>query len=325
MPKVPMKILLDDAAGKNYGIGAYAISNMEQIQGIVEAACRNRSPLIIMVSKKSLKYSSYLPYMIDAAIKENPGIPIAMHLDHGSSFNMCREAVDFGFSSVMIDGTFDDEGKPASFDHNMQITRKVVEYAHERGVSVEGEIGVIGGKEDDLDINIQRFTDPGKVGEFVEFTGVDALAVSIGNIHGLNKFGGEKKIRLDILAEVNRIIPEMPLVLHGASSLPAKYVRKISKYGGKLHNVRGVPVAQIQKAIKLGIRKINIYTDLTLCMAAGLREFLLKNPGVIDPRKYLGISVKEIIKMVSGKIEKFGSKNRAAGILKSYKEDPGQY
>jgi len=307
MSKVPTKILLEDAMKRDYAIGAFAISNMEQIESIVEAAIICKSPLIIMISKKSLKYSKYLAYLIDAVIKENSEIPIAMHLDHSQNFDQCREAIDFGFSSIMIDGTFDEEGKPSSFDYNLKLTKKVVDYAHKFGVSVEGGIGFIGGKEDDMEIDEQRFTDPQKVEEFVEYTGVDALAVSIGNSHGLNKFVGEQQLRFDILAEINERIPKTPLVLHGASSLPEKYIQKIKEYGGSLHQVKGVPIEQIKKSIKLGIKKVNIYTDITLCMIAELREFLLKKPEVIDPREYLGTCRDEIVKLVSNKMTEFGS------------------
>jgi fructose-bisphosphate aldolase, class II len=307
MSKVPTKILLEDAMKRDYAIGAYAISNMEQIESIVEAANICRSPLIIMISKKSLKYSKYLAYLIDAVIKENPGIPIAMHLDHSQNFDQCREAIDFGFSSVMIDGTFDNEGKSSSFDYNLELTKKVVDYARKFGVSVEGEIGFIGGKEDDMEIDGQRFTDPQKVEEFVEYTRIDALAVSIGNSHGLNKFVGEQQLRFDILAEINEKIPKTPLVLHGASSLPEKYIQKIKEYGGSLHQVKGVPIEQVKKSIKLGIKKVNIYTDITLCMIAELREFLSKKPEVIDPREYLGTCRDEIVKLVSNKMAEFGS------------------
>lgn len=311
MPKVSLKILLNDAIKRNYAIGSFAINNIEQLQAIVEAAKRCKSPLIIMISLKSLKYSSYLPYLIDAAIKENPEIPIAMHLDHGSSFEVCKRAIDFGFSSVMIDGTFNEEGQPASFNYNLEITKKVVDYAHKNGVSVEGELGFIGGKEEDLEISKQKFTDPSKAKALVEYTGVDALAVSIGNSHGLNKFEGEQRLRLDILTEINKSIPEVPLVLHGASSLEEKYIKKIAKYSGNLLKVKGVPIEQIKMATKLGIKKVNIYTDITLCMIAAIREFLFKNPEEIDPRKYLGYCREEITQLVSSKMAEFGSINKA--------------
>lgn len=310
MPKVPAKTILDDAMRKKYAVSAFAINNMEQVQSIVEAAHICRSPLIIMISKKSLEYSKYLPYLIDAAIKENPDIPIAMHLDHGKNFEQCREAIDFGFSSVMIDGSFDEEEKPSSYAYNLEVTKSVADYAHKFGVTVEGEIGFIGGKEDDIDIKGHKFTDPRIVKEFVEHTGVDSLAVSIGNSHGLNKFDGEQKLRFDILAEIHKRIPEVPLVLHGASSLPERYIRKITKYGGDLHDTKGVPIEQIKKVIKLGIRKVNIYTDITLCMIAEIRELLLKRPEVIDPREYLGACRKEITRLVINKITEFGSLNK---------------
>jgi len=314
MSKGASKILLDDAVKKNYAVGSFAVNNIEQVHGIIKAARRCSSPLIIMVSMNSLKYSAYIPYLIDGAIKENPDIPIAMHLDHASSFEDCKKAVDFGFTSIMIDGTFDEERKPANFDYNVRITKKVVDYAHKSGVSVEGELGFIGGKEEDMEFGKQKFTDPLKAKEFVELTGVDALAVSIGNSHGLSKFEGEQKLRLDIVKEINDKIPGVPLVLHGASSLPEEYVRLISKYGGSLHDVMGVPIGQINSAIKLGIKKVNIYTDITLCMMASIREFLFKNPEVIDPRKYLGYCINRIAELVSEKIESFGSKNKILNI-----------
>lgn len=310
MSKVPVKIILDDAMRKKYAVSAFAINNMEQIQSIVEAARICRSPLIIMISTKSLKYSKYLPYLIDAAIKENPDMPIAMHLDHGANFEQCREAIDFGFSSVMVDGSFDEEGRPSSYDYNLELTKKVADYAHRFGVTVEGEIGFIGGKEDDIDIKGHKFTDPQIVKEFVEHTGIDSLAVSIGNSHGLNKFDGEQKLRFDILAEIHKRIPEIPLVLHGASSLPEQYIRKITKYGGDLHNTKGVPIEQIKKAIKLGIRKVNIYTDITLCMIAEIRKLLLERPEVTDPREYLGVCQKEITRLAINKFTEFGSVNK---------------
>lgn len=310
MSKVPAKIILDDAVRKKYAVSAFAINNMEQVQSIVEAARICHSPLIIMVSKNSLEYSRYLPYLIDAAIKENPDIPIVMHLDHGKNFEQCREAIDFGFSSVMIDGSFDEEGRPSSHAYNLEVTKSVADYARRSGVTVEGEIGFIGGKEDDIDIKGHKFTDPRMVKEFVEHTGIDSLAVSIGNSHGLNKFDGEQKLRFDILAEIHERIPEIPLVLHGASSLPGQYIEKIAKYGGDLQNTKGVPIEQIKKAIKLGIRKVNIYTDITLCMIAEIRELLFKRPEITDPREYLGACREEITRLAINKITEFGSLNK---------------
>ena len=310
MPKVPVKIILDDAMLGNYAVSAFAVNNMEQIESIVEAARICFSPVIIMISIKSLKYSRYLPYLIDAAIKENPDIPIAMHLDHGVNFKQCKETIDFGFSSVMVDGTFDEEGRPASFDYNLELTKKVADYAHSFGVTVEGEIGFIGGKEDDIDIKGHKFTDPKLVKKFVEYTGIDSLAVSIGNSHGLNKFEGEQKLRFDILAEIHEKIPDIPLVLHGASSLPDEYIQKITEYGGSLRNIKGVPIAQIKQAIKSGVRKVNIYSDLTLCMMAEIRKILLERPEVTDPREYLGVCRKELTRLAINKFTEFGSLNK---------------
>jgi fructose-bisphosphate aldolase class II len=310
MPKVSAKTILDDAMQKKYAVSAFAVNNMEQIQSIVEAACKARSPIIIMISKKSLKYSSYLPYLMDAAIKENPDIPIAMHLDHGENFEQCKKAIDFGFSSLMVDGSFDEEGQPSSYEYNLELTKKVTDYAHRFGASVEGEIGFIGGKEDDIDIKGHKFTDPAIVKEYVKYTGVDSLAVSIGNSHGLYKFSGKQELRFDILTEIHKRIPDIPLVLHGASSLPEKYVAKITKYGGVLRDIKGVPIDQIKDAIELGVRKVNIYTDIILCMIAEIRGLLISKPEVIDPREYLGVCREEITRLALEKMKKFGSANR---------------
>jgi len=310
MPKVPVKIILDDAMQGKYAASAFAVNNMEQIESIVEAARICHSPVIIMISIKSLRYSHYLPYLIDAAIKENPDIPIAMHLDHGVSFKQCKEAIDFGFSSVMVDGSFDEEGRPASFEYNLELTKKVADYARGFGVTVEGEIGFIGGKEDDIDIMGHKFTDPSIVKKFVEYTKIDSLAVSIGNSHGLNKFDGEQKLRLDILSEIHANIPQIPLVLHGASSLPDQYIKKIAEYGGNLRNTKGVPMEQIKQAVKSGIRKVNIYSDITLCMIAEIRKILLERPEVTDPREYLGACRKEITRLAINKFTEFGSINK---------------
>jgi len=310
MSKVTVKKMLDDAMQKKYAISAFAINNMEQIQGIVEAAHICHSPLILMISKKSLEYCSYIPYLMDAAIKENPDIPIAMHLDHGTDFEQCRRAIDFGFSSVMIDGSINEEGRPSNYKYNLELTRKVTDYAHGSGVTVEGEIGVMGGKEDDADIKEHKFTDPRMVNEFVEYTGIDSLAISIGNSHGLNKFDGEQKLKFDILEEIHERIPDMPLVLHGASSLPEEYIQKIAKYGGDLRNTKGVPIEQIKRAIKSGIRKVNIYSDITLCMIAEIRKILLERPEITDPRQYLGACREEITKLAINKMTEFGSLNK---------------
>lgn len=310
MSKVTVKKMLDDAMQKKYAVSGFAINNMEQIQGIVEAARICHSPLILMISKKSLEYCRYIPYLMDAAIKESPDIPIAMHLDHGTNYEQCRKAIDFGFSSVMIDGSINEEGLPSSYIYNLELTKKVADYAHESGVTVEGEIGVIGGKEDDIDIKGHKFTDPRMVKKFVEYTGIDSLAISIGNSHGLYKFDGEQKLRFDILEEIHERIPEMPLVLHGASSLPKEYIQKIIKYGGDLHDLKGVPIEQIKRAIQSGIRKVNIYSDITLCMIAEIRKILLKKPEITDPRQYLGACREEITKLAINKMTEFGSLNK---------------
>ncbi len=296
----------------NYAIGAFNINNMEIIQGIVEAAREKKSPVILQVSSSAIKYANvvYLKKMLEAAVECNKeagaDIPIALHLDHGPDFETCKMCIDSGFTSVMIDGS------KYSFDENVALTKKVVEYAHPRGVVVEAELGKLAGVEDDVNVKEDdaMYTSPKQAVEFVEKTGCDSLAIAIGTSHGAYKFKGEPRLRFDILKEISDLMPNYPLVLHGASSVPQEFVEKCNKYGGNIPGARGVPEDMLRQASKLGICKINVDSDIRLAMTASIRECFVETPEVFDPRKYLGLARTEVKKMVISKIENaLGSEN----------------
>jgi len=320
MPLVPMKQLLDEAQKKGYGVGAYNVNNMEQIQAIMRAARETKSPVILQASKGALEYTSmtYIKYLIKAAEEENPEIPIAMHLDHGPDFNLCKKAIELGFTSVMIDGSIDyavkdEKGKhPArSFEDNIKVTKEVVDYAHKFGVSVEGELGTLGGIEDETVASKVLLTDPEQVKEFIAKTGVDALAVAIGTSHGAFKFKAAPKLAMDLIPKIKANSGKTALVMHGSSSVPQELVDKINKYGGKLEKTMGVPIEEIQKAIKLGVSKINIDTDGRLAFTSALREAFAESPKEFDQRKYLGKGREAIYKVVKGRMEAFGTAGHA--------------
>jgi len=280
MPLVPMRQILDEAAKGGYGVGAFNVNNMEQIQAIMAAAKETQSPVIIQASHGALKYSNmvYLKHLMQAAVEENPEIPVAMHLDHGPDIKTVKEAIALGFSSVMIDGSIDYAVKdasgahpPRSFEDNVRVTKEVVKYAHARGVTVEGELGTLGGIEDDTQATAVDLTDPDQCEEFVEKTGVDALAIAIGASHGAYKFKAEPKLAMDLVTEIHNRIPNVRLVMHGSSSVPQELVDEVNKYGGKLEKTMGVPVKAIQEAIKRGISKINVDTDGRLVVTAAIR------------------------------------------------------
>jgi fructose-bisphosphate aldolase class II len=309
MALVSTKQILDKAMKHNYGVGAYNVNNMEQIQAIMLAAKTTQSPVIIQASKGALKYSSfiYLSYLMKAAIIDNPDIPVAMHLDHGNSLQAIIEAINLGFSSVMIDGSLLEDGKtPSTYDYNVKVTKSVVEYAHKHGISVEAEIGTLGGIEDGIGSKNGKsnLTNPKEAKNFVEETGVDSLAISIGTSHGAYKFKGEAKLAFNILQEVRSLI-KIPIVLHGASSVPKYLVDEVNKYGGRLPGAAGVPITSIQKAIQLGISKINVDTDGRLVMTAAIRKFLLEHPEKFDPRDYLSVARTELTKLISSKMKDF--------------------
>ena len=303
-------------AGK-YAIPAYNFNNMEQLQGIITGCVETCSPVIMQVSGSARKYAnpSFLPHMVRGAVKMavdmGVAIPIALHLDHGDSFELAKACIDSGFSSVMLDGSHH------SFDQNADLTRQVVEYAHERDVTVEGELGVLAGVEDEVSSETSHYTKPEEVEAFVEKTGVDSLAISIGTSHGAYKFKikpGEQvpSLRFDILEEVEKRVPGFPIVLHGASSVVPEYVQMINRFGGKMEDAVGNPEEQLRKAAGSAVCKINIDSDGRLAMTAVIRQVFSENPSEFDPRKYLGPARDELIKMVKHKNEHvLGSANKA--------------
>ncbi len=284
MPLVNTKEMLNKAYKGGYAIGAFNVNNMETIQGIVEAAKEEKAPLILQVSSGARKYANprYLKKLVEAAV-EDSGLPIALHLDHGDSFELCKAAIDDGFTSVMIDKSH------CPFEENIRITKQVVEYAHARGVTVEAELGRLAGVEDDVNVASDHasYTDPSEVHEFVTRTGVDSLAIAIGTSHGAFKFKGEAKLRYDILEEVSKRLPGFPIVLHGASSVLQGYVDIITKYGGSMAGAKGVPEDMLRKAASMAVCKINIDSDLRMAFTAAVRKHFAENPADFDPRQYL--------------------------------------
>lgn len=284
----------------DYAIGAFNVNNMEIIQGIVDAAQEENSSLILQVSAGARKYAKapYLMKLVEAAILDT-GVDVALHLDHGEDFEICKKCIDDGFTSVMIDGS------KHPFEENIALTKKVVDYAHEKGVVVEAELGKLAGVEDDIKVDARSatFTDPEEAKEFVERTGVDSLAIAIGTSHGAYKFKGTPYLDFERLKEIHCIIPDTPLVLHGASTVIPEFVDKCNQYGGEIPGARGVPEDMITEAVKHGVCKVNIDTDLRLAMTAEVRKFLVENPGEFDPRKYLGPARAAIKDMVKHKIK----------------------
>lgn len=286
-------------AGK-YAIGAYNVNNMEILQGIAEAAEETRSPIILQVSAGARKYANqtYLIKLVEAALATTT-VPIALHLDHGADFEICKACIDGGFSSVMIDGS------RFPLEENIRVTKEVVDYAHKHGVSVEAELGKLAGVEDDVKVHAKdsTYTDPAEAVRFVKETGCDSLAVAIGTSHGAYKFSGEAKLDFERLAEIKKALedvgfPDYPLVLHGSSSVPAEFVAKCNKFGGQLPNAQGVPEDMLNYASKHGVAKINIDTDLRLAMTSTIREFFVEHPEKFDPREYMGpgrTAVKEMV------------------------------
>ena len=289
----------------NYAIGAFNVNNMEIIQGIMEAAKENNSPVILQVSAGARKYANpiYLKKLVEAAIEVNKqegvDIPVALHLDHGADFEICKSCIDSGFTSVMIDGS------KYSFEENVELTKKVVEYAHARGVVVEAEIGKLAGVEDDVNVSDSdaMYTDPDEAVEFVKQTGCDSLAIAIGTSHGAYKFKGEAKLRYDILEKISEKLPGFPIVLHGASSVPQEFVKMCNEYGGNIPGAKGVPEEMLKKAGEMAVCKINIDSDIRLALTANIRECFVKKPEVFDPREYLGQAREAVKNMVSHKIK----------------------
>ena len=280
-----------------YAIGAFNVNNMEIIQGIVDAAAEEKAPLILQVSAGARKYAkhAYLMKLVEAAM-EDTGIDLALHLDHGENFEICKSCIDGGFSSVMIDGS------AHSFEDNIKITKEVVEYAHAHGVTVEGELGRLAGVEDDVKVSAadSSYTDPAQVEEFVSRTGVDSLAIAIGTSHGAYKFkpGTKPQLRFDILEEVAQRLPGFPIVLHGASSVMQEYVKIVNDFGGAMPDAIGVPEEMLRQAASMAVCKINIDSDLRLAMTASVRKHLAEHPDHFDPRQYLGdgrAAIKEVV------------------------------
>ncbi len=286
MPLVTSKEMFQKAYEGGYAVGAFNVNNMEIIQGITEAAAQEKAPLILQVSAGARKYAKhvYLMKLVEAAL-EDTGLPICLHLDHGDGFEICKACVDGGFTSVMIDGS------KYSFEENIALTKQVVDYAHDKGVVVEGELGRLAGVEDEVNVSAadSSYTDPAQVEEFVSRTGVDSLAIAIGTSHGAYKFkpGTKPQLRFDILEEVGRRLPGFPIVLHGASSVMQEYVAIVNEFGGQMPGAIGVPEDMLRKASSMAVCKINIDSDLRLAMTASVRRHLAQHPDHFDPRQYL--------------------------------------
>lgn len=301
MPLVTTTEMFKKAYEGGYAIGAFNVNNMEIIQGITEAAKEENAPLILQVSKGARNYAKpvYLTKLVEAAI-EDTGLPICLHLDHGDSFETCKSCIDGGFTSVMIDGSH------LPFEENITLTKKVVEYAHDRGVVVEGELGRLAGVEDEVKVKKEdsSYTQPEEVNEFVSKTGVDSLAIAIGTSHGAYKFkpGTKPQLRFDILEKVSELLPGFPIVLHGASSVIPEFVDEINKYGGKMDGALGVPEEMLRQAASMAVCKINIDSDLRLAMTAAVRKHFAENPSDFDPRQYLKPARAAIKEMVRHKL-----------------------
>ncbi len=323
MPLVPMRVLLDHAAENGYGVGAFNVNNMEQIQSIMQAAVETESPVIIQASRGARKYSNdaYLRHLILAAAELHPEIPIAMHQDHGNSLATCKSAIEQGFTSVMMDGSLQEDGKTlADLEYNINVTRSVVEAAHAVGVSVEGELGALGGIEDGHGANVDalaHLTDPDQAVEFVNATGVDALAVAIGTSHGAYKFSRKPDgeiLAMSLIEEIHRRLPNTHLVMHGSSSVPEELVDIVNQYGGQLKKAYGVPVEEIQRGIRHGVRKINVDTDNRLAITGAIRKVFVEEPSKFDPRDYLTPARAAMAEVVKARMIAFGQAGWAAKV-----------
>lgn len=313
MALVSSKKMFQMAYKNGYAIGAFNVNNMEIIQGIMTAVKEAKAPVILQISKGAREYASmsYLRAVIDVAVKENPDIPVCMHLDHGDTFELCKQCVDDGYTSVMVDASH------FSFEENVRLTKKVVEYAHARGVVVEAELGQLGGIEEHVvgisaDDVLKHLTDPNQVVEFVEKTGCDSLAIACGTSHGAYKFKSEPKLAFDVIEAVGKKLPGFPLVMHGASSVLPEFKELINKYGGKMPDAMGVPESAISRAAKMAVCKVNIDTDLRMAMTAKIRQVFAEKPGEFDPRKYLGPAREAIAGMVKHKLSVLGCTGKAA-------------
>ncbi len=332
MPLVSMRQLLDHAAENDYGIPAFNVNNLEQVQAIMSAASELNAPVIMQASAGARKYAgeAFLRRLIEAAVESYPDLPVVMHQDHGQSPAICQQAIRLGFSSVMMDGSLREDGKTiASYDYNVEVSRNVVTLAHAVGVTVEGELGCLGSletmkgdKEDGHGAEgtmtrEQLLTDPEQAADFVRRTQVDALAIAIGTSHGAYKFSRKPTgdiLAIDRIKEINRRIPNTHLVMHGSSSVPQELLAQIRKYGGEMKETYGVPVEEIQQAIHFGVRKINIDTDIRLAMTGAIREYFAKNPGKFDPRDYLKPASAAARSICLQRYEQFGCVGQAGRI-----------
>lgn len=314
MPLVGTKKMFQMAYKNGYAVGAFNVNNMEITQGIVEAIAEEQAPLILQISKGAREYAkmSYLRGIIDVAVKENPGIPICIHLDHGDTFEICKQCVEDGFTSVMIDASHH------PYEENIKLTRQVVEYAHSKGVVVEAELGQLGGIEEHVkgvDDVSAHLTDPNQAVDFIKRSGCDSLALAIGTSHGAYKFKTAPKLAFDVIEKIHKLVPGYPLVMHGSSSVLQEFKDLINKYGGKMPDAMGVPEEAITKASKMGVCKINIDTDLRMALTAKIRQVFAEKPGEFDPRKYLGPGRDAIKKMVKHKLHVLGCAGKAAECL----------
>ena len=345
MALITLRQLLDHAAENNYGVPAFNVNNLEQVRAIMEAANELNSPVILQASAGARKYagSNFLKHLIQAAIEEFPHIPIVMHQDHGASPAICLRSIQLGFSSVMMDGSLDEDAKtPTDFDYNARVTRLVVDMAHACGVSVEGEIGCLGsletgmaGEEDGSGAEgklsmAQLLTDPEEAAAFVEATGVDALAIAVGTSHGAYKFSRPPTgdtLAIERIREIHRRIPNTHLVIHGSSSVPQEWLSIINQYGGEIPETYGVPLKEIQEGIRNGVRKVNIDTDLRLASTGAIRKFLAEHPSEFDPRKFLIPTMVAMKSIVKERLEAFGTAGQVSSIGKVYnlEEMSGRY
>ncbi|HHM11917.1 MAG TPA: fructose-bisphosphate aldolase class II [Planctomycetaceae bacterium] len=333
MPLIPLRPLLDHAAEHGYGVAAFNVNNMEQIQAIMEAAAETESPVIVQASRGARAYSqdAYLRHLMMAAVELYPQIPIVMHQDHGNSMETCVSAIENGFTSVMMDGSLREDGKtPADFEYNVEVTRRVAEIAHARNVSVEGELGCLGSLETGMGdqedghgatgqlSRDQLLTDPDEAARFVELTGVDALAVAIGTSHGAYKFTRKPDgdvLAMDRIEEIHRKIPNTHLVMHGSSSVPQELQEIINRYGGAIRPTWGVPVEEIQRGIQHGVRKINVDTDNRLAMTGAIRKVLAERPEEFDPRAYLKPAREAMKQVCIDRMVAFGQAGHAPGVM----------
>lgn len=326
MPLMTTKPMFDLAYDGGFAVGAFNVNNMEITQGIVEACAAEKSPLILQISKGARKYANmiYLRHIINAAVEQYPDLPIAIHLDHGDTIELVQTCINDGFTSVMIDGSHHE------FEENIALSKKAVDLAHANGVTVEAELGMLGGIEEDVvglsaeeyEKNIEKFlTDPQQAAEFAKRTGIDSLAVAIGTSHGAYKFKHEAKLAFNRVEQIMKTCPGLPLVMHGSSSVPQEFIDLVNKYGGAMPNAKGVPEDQIAMAVqKYGVCKVNIDTDLRLALTAKIREVFATKPAEFDPRNYLGPGREAIITMVRRKLHVLNSAGKAEAVVKHWEK-----